>query len=182
MSCNTEKKAKKPIWFILLLLAIGGVLGLALSFGVGVAVHQTSDDKFCAICHTMEPMVESYKADVHGGNNPKGLRATCVECHLSHDSLFDYLYTKAATGLHDVRVQFFGDLENIDWEAKRKHASKFTYDSGCMNCHTNLREATTSDPKAFIAHKEYYEKRTDKTCVECHKNVGHHILGDYLKR
>ena len=182
MSCNTEKKAKKPIWFILLLLVIGGLLGLVVSFGIGVAVHHTSSDKFCVKCHTMEPLVESYKADVHGGNNPEGVKAKCVECHLPHDTLLNYMYTKTATSLHDIRVQFFTDLESIDWEAKRKHASDYTYDSGCMNCHTNLREVTMSDPKAFIAHKEYYEKRTDKTCVECHNNVGHHVLGDYLKK
>ncbi|WP_424578633.1 NapC/NirT family cytochrome c [Arcobacter sp. 7ABA8] len=51
-----------------------------------------------------------------------------------------------------------------------------------MNCHTNLQNATSSNTKAFIAHKEYFEKRTDKKCVECHKNVGHHILGDYIKK
>lgn len=182
MSCNTEKKAKKSVWFVLSLIVLGGILGLLVSFGVAVGVHQTSGEKFCTVCHTMQPMADSYRADVHGGNNPDGFKADCVSCHLPHEGLATYLFAKAQTGLHDFRVENFGDPKSIDWEAKRKHAKHFVYDSGCMSCHVNLHEATTGNPKAFIAHKEYFEKRTDKKCVECHKNVGHHILGDYIKK
>lgn len=180
MSLDTEKKAKNPLWFILIIIAIGAIVGMLVSFGIAVGVDKTSDDKFCTMCHTMQPMADAYLLDVHGGNNPRGTKATCVECHLPHDSLAGYLVEKAKTGFHDFRVQNFGDLESIDWEAKRKHAKNFVYDSGCMTCHTNLREATMSNPKGFIAHKEYFEKRTDKKCVECHENVGHHILGDHI--
>ncbi|WP_419766849.1 cytochrome c3 family protein [Arcobacter sp.] len=181
MSCNKEKKIKS-LWLIIGIFVLGGIIGLLFSFGVAVGVHKTSDDKFCTMCHTMQPMANSYYRDAHGGNNVNGVRAKCVDCHLPHDSLANYLFEKAKTGLHDVRVQNFGDLESIDWEEKRKHAKRFVFDSGCMNCHTNLQNATSSNTKAFIAHKEYFEKRTDKKCVECHKNVGHHILGDYIKK
>ena len=125
MSYNMEKKSKSPIWFILLLLVLGGTLGMLVSFGVAVGVHETSDDKFCTSCHTMQPMADSYLADKHGGNNSKGLKVKCVECHLPHDGLANYLLAKAKTGLHDFRVQTFGDLNSIDWEAKRKHAKHF---------------------------------------------------------
>jgi len=182
MSYNTGKKAKKSFWFVLALIVLGGLLGMLASLGIAVGVHKTSGEEFCTVCHTMQPMADSYRADIHGGNNSKGIKADCVACHLPHDNLVNYLFAKAQTGLHDVKVQSFGDLNSIDWEAKRKHAKHFVYDSGCMSCHANLREATTSDPKAFIAHKEYFEKRTDKKCVECHRNVGHHILGDYIKK
>ena len=182
MSCNTEKKVKKSLWFIICMLIIGGALGLLASFGIAVVVDKTSDDKFCTMCHTMQPMADAYSADVHGGNNPMGIKVNCVECHLPHDGLANYLFAKARTGLHDFRVENFGDLDSINWEEKRKHAKHFVYDSGCMHCHVKLRDVTMSDPKAFIAHKEYFEKRTNKMCVECHNNVGHHNLGDYIKK
>lgn len=182
MSDKMEKKTKRSIGAIFLLLAIGLAVGLWVSYGVGVMVHKTEDAEFCTICHTMKPMADSYREDVHGGKNSLGVTATCVDCHLPHDSLASYLFEKAKTGLHDVRVQNFTDTSNIDWETKRKRAKDFVYDSGCMSCHTNLRDATMSNPKGFIAHKEYFEKRTDKKCVECHNNVGHHILGDYIKK
>ncbi len=51
-----------------------------------------------------------------------------------------------------------------------------------MTCHTNLENATSGNTKAFVAHKEYFEKRTDKRCVDCHENVGHHNLGDYVRK
>ena len=182
MASDLNKKAKKPVLFILGLIIIGGILGMVTSLGIAEAVHQTSDDRFCTMCHTMQPMADSYAKDVHGGNNSKGVKATCVACHLPHDNIAKYLFQKVSISAHDVRVQLFGDLEAIDWEAKRKHAKHFVFDSGCMSCHTNLREATMGTPKSLIAHREYFEKRTTKTCVECHNNVGHHILGDYLKK
>jgi len=182
MSNKMEKKAKRSIMAILLLLAIGLVIGLCISYGVGVMVQKTADAKFCTVCHTMQPMADSYHADVHGGKNSFGVKASCVDCHLPHDSLSSYLFEKAKTGLHDFRVQTFSDVSKIDWQAKRKKAKNFVYDSGCLRCHTNLKDATMSNPKGFIAHKEYFEKRTDKKCVECHENVGHHILGDYIKK
>jgi cytochrome c-type protein NapC len=181
MSCNTEKKAKS-VWFLLSILILGAIIGMLFSFGVAVGVHETSDDEFCTVCHTMQPMADSYLADVHGGNNPQGIKAKCTQCHLPNDSLANYLFEKAKTGLHDFRVQNFTDVKSIDWEAKRKHAKDFVFDSGCMSCHTNLKSATTSNTKAFIAHKEYFEERTKKKCAECHENVGHHILGEYLKK
>ncbi len=181
MSRDTEKK-DKSIKYILGLLVLGGFIGVLFSFGVAYGVHKTSDEKFCTVCHTMKPMAKSYSQDIHGGKNKDGVKADCVSCHLPHDSLVNYLYTKAQTGIHDVRVQFFGDLESIDWEKKRKEARKLVFDSGCMSCHANLENATSEDPRAFVAHKEYFEKRTDKRCVDCHENVGHHNLGDYIKK
>jgi len=182
MASDRENKAKKSVRMILLLLVGGGVLGMILSLGIAEMVHVTSTDKFCTVCHTMQPMADSYHADIHGGNNSKGLKATCVACHLPHDTMVNYMWQKVGISLHDVRVQVLSDTSKIDWNAKRKHAKTFVYDSGCVSCHTNLQEATMRDPKAFIAHKEYFEGRTDKTCVECHANVGHHVLGDYLKK
>jgi cytochrome c-type protein NapC len=143
-------------------------------------ITATSDSTFCVGCHSMGPFDRAHEADVHGGQNAHGVRATCAACHLPHDSSFNYLYTKARTGIHDLWVENFGDPENIDWEAKRAHREEYTYDSGCLSCHTNLQEATMATNKAFVAHRDYFLGVIDDQCTTCHENVGHADLSDYI--
>ena len=143
-------------------------------------ITATSDAQFCVTCHTMAPFEQAHEEDVHGGNNAHGVRATCAQCHLPHDNSINYLYTKAETGIHDMWVENFGDLENIDWEAKRAHREEYVYDSGCMTCHTNLEEATMSSHDALIAHRAYFLGEIDDQCVTCHKHVGHANLSDFI--
>ncbi len=182
MDFEKKSKTKKSFWSIFFFICLGGLLGLIVSFGISVGVHETSDAKFCINCHTMKPMAESYQKDIHGGNNKVGFEANCVSCHLPHDNNLNYLVQKVKTSVHDIRVQWFGDLKSIDWEAKRKHSSHFVYDSGCMSCHKDLQIQTMQSQKAFVAHRDYFAKRVDKKCVGCHENVGHKNLGFYLKK
>lgn len=164
------------------LLAFGIIVGMFMSLGIAQGVLVTGDAKFCITCHTMEPMAKAYHASSHGGKNSVGVEAECNDCHLPHDNVANYLYNKAKIGLHDIRVQTFGDLEAIDWEAKRKHAKEYVFDSGCLKCHVNLKDVTMGSPKGFIAHRSYFLKFVDKKCIECHTDVGHHNLGGYIKQ
>jgi cytochrome c-type protein NapC len=143
-------------------------------------ITMTSDAEFCVSCHSMEPFEAAHRADIHGGMNAHGVRATCADCHLPHDSSFNYLYVKARTGLHDLWVENFGDPSSVNWEANRLHREEYTYDSGCMTCHTNLEQATMATNKAFIAHKNYFLSTTDDKCTTCHQNVGHKDLSEYI--
>ncbi len=166
-----------------LILAAGCFLGGLGALITAVAVERTSGVEFCSSCHSMTPMVEAYRADVHGGNNGHGLRADCVACHLPHDNVAHYMYRKTVTGIRDVVVETFGRPDRIDWEKRRARRGKYTYDSGCMKCHRDVRTATMPNPKAFIAHKDYFMGTSDKdTCVSCHENVGHMNLGLFLAR
>jgi cytochrome c-type protein NapC len=182
MQIGTHKYKKR--WLIPSLIILGVVALFVLPFMswlVGQETfHATGDAEFCVSCHTMEPMEKAYIADVHGGNNDHGVQATCTQCHLPHDNSFNYFVAKAQTGLHDMYVEQFGDLENIDWQAKRAHREDYVYDSGCLTCHNNLQKATMASNDALIAHKAYFLGTTKEQCVSCHENVGHTNLSDYL--
>lgn len=142
----------------------------------------TSDAQFCVTCHSMEPFEQAHEADVHGGNNAHGVRATCVDCHLPHDNSLHYIQVKTETGLHDLWVENFGDPDNVDWEAGREHREDYTYDSGCLSCHSSLEAATMATNKALIAHKPYFAGEIDDQCVTCHPHVGHANLSDYISQ
>ncbi|NOY82352.1 MAG: cytochrome C [Kiritimatiellaeota bacterium] len=168
-------------------LAFGAILATGFLLGAGgalvtvVAVERTSGVEFCSTCHSMAPMVAAYRIDVHGGKNKNGLRTKCTACHLPHDNVLHYMYQKTVTGIEDVVVETFGRPDRIDWEKRRSRRERFTYDSGCVKCHEDLRVATMPNPKAFIAHKDYFMGTSDKkTCVSCHENVGHKNLGLFL--
>ncbi len=145
-------------------------------------IHSTSGPGFCGQCHTMEPMIDAYRKDVHGGKNSVGFAADCTDCHLPHDGSIRYLIAKAETGFHDVWAQLTYDLDAIDWEAKRARREHFVFDSGCTRCHSQLEKATSSSSKAFVAHKPYFLGLVEKKCVSCHEAVGHANLGEALGR
>jgi cytochrome c-type protein NapC len=178
-----NKRYKKRV--IIPLLIVGAVIAIIILPFISwlitdESITATSDAQFCVSCHSMEPFEKAHEADVHGGQNDHGVRATCAQCHLPHDSSFNYMYTKARTGLHDLYVERLGDPENIDWQAKRAHREEWVYDSGCLTCHTNLQEATMATNDALIAHKAYFLGTTEDQCVTCHEHVGHYELSKYI--
>ena len=143
-------------------------------------VHETGDAEFCSSCHVMRPMVAAYRADVHGGAGDQGIRAACTDCHVPHDSALNLLMAKMRLGAHSVWAQVSYDLGAIDWEAKREERERLVFDSGCLQCHSDLERASEADSSTFIAHRPYFQRRTDKKCVTCHERVGHRNLSAHL--
>lgn len=165
-----------------ILLIIGIIIGIVFSSVTYMGVEETGGARFCGSCHTMEPFVVSDQMNVHGGNNPFGFRAKCTDCHLPHNNLPNYLFTKAITGFNDVWVESFYNTAKIDWSEKLKNPGRFVYDSGCLKCHSNLQAETLSNPRAFLPHRAYFAKTTTKTCVDCHSNVGHKYLSEFIRK
>jgi len=140
----------------------------------GIEISSRAD--FCGICHSMAPMVASYRASIHGGNNPRGIMSACTDCHVSHENFFTHFIGKAKSGTHDIWVTLTVDTHTLDWQALRLKHEEYVYDSGCLTCHRNL-EAATQDKKE---HTNYFEGVTDSRCVNCHEEVGHSNLNKYL--
>ncbi|MGB5832550.1 MAG: NapC/NirT family cytochrome c [Thiohalocapsa sp.] len=144
------------------------------------ALQATSGQEFCTVCHTMKPFAEAYAADVHGGNNPKGLSAACANCHLPHDSQTGYLVAKVKTGLYDVWAEAAALFEEPDWVDNLEHRESFVYDSGCLSCHSRLEQAENQTQAATFAHQTYFKGAGAMHCVTCHTQVGHKGLLERL--
>ncbi len=161
--------------------AVFGVFfALVVVLASGFMVETTNTDEFCAKCHVMEPFKASWQASVHGGKNPQGFTAQCVDCHLPHGNFVEYLVTKAITGTSDVYHNMSIDGATFDWAGNaEKNRLKFTFDSACLRCHANLADAGMTSG-GFLPHRDYVNGFTKKKCAECHPHVGHKDMMDFV--
>lgn len=179
------KKIFKNKIMLLIILGISCVIGLIFTFGGHAFVEATSNDKFCTLCHDwMDPMVEGYSQDVHGGNNAHGTKASCAACHLPHDNLAKYLLVKGRNGVVELSIMMTHDAKDMDWQKNRKNRNSFVYDSGCMSCHIDIETTKKQSDVARQMHEKYTTFKdaieNPLMCVSCHKNVGHKNLSKIL--
>ncbi len=169
---------KKRKWLLLVLglILFLPLVAIAAWIVTETAIQATSSSEFCSSCHTMQPFVETYALDTHGGRNPRGLAADCVDCHLPHESPARYLAAKVATGIHDGWAELAALFREPDWIAGLDQRGEYVYDSGCLLCHARLQEAADQQPTAVFAHQTYFNGDGRLQCVTCHAHVGHKDL------
>ncbi len=156
----------------LILIVTGVVLGVAFSYVTAVEIQKTESGAFCSSCHTMKPMTIAHSNSVHGGNNRFGVSAQCIDCHLPHDTLANYILHKVKFGVRDAYREFFTDTSDINWSRKRADAKSFVFNSGCLSCHTSLDHSSMKTLAPDVVKRA--DDRTLKTsCLECHPHVGH---------
>ncbi len=156
---------------------LGTIFGVVFSVLVvlasGFMMDTTNKDVFCASCHIMEPFRTSWQGSVHGGQNPQGFVAQCVDCHLPHGNFLEYVFVKGKTGIGDVVQNFYVDGAEFDWvENAEKNRLKFTFESACRHCHHVLTPPGLT-MGGLIAHRSYLRGEANRTCAECHPHVGH---------
>ncbi len=175
------KRIIGPLLVILCTVLI--VLPLLLSIGwvlAQYAIERTSGVEFCTSCHSMDPMGQSYKLDVHGGRSVHGVQASCSDCHLPHDGPLNFIWAYWMRHVGDMWVELLYDSDSSDWNAIRELRESYVFDSGCLACHANLLDAFPRNVDAFAAHKPYFSEKIDKRCVSCHTSVGHKDLSSFL--
>ena len=167
----SRNAGNKTAWIVGLIAGI--ILACVVVLASGFMIETTNTDTFCASCHVMVPFRTAWTNSVHGGQNPQGFAAQCVDCHLPHEGFIKYLTTKAITGTSDIIHNMYIDPVTYDWgAAAEENRLKFTFDSACRRCHMNLTPPGL--PKGgFIAHRAYLRGETTKKCAECHPHVGH---------
>lgn len=160
------------------------IIAAVAYFGGTFAMKATSDDKFCNLCHEwMNPMTKAYHESPHGGASTLGVKAKCVSCHLPHDSVIKYTFKKAMNGISEVTYMMLNDPKKMDWQENRKRVEEYVFDSGCLDCHTNILNTKGKNENVDKMH-ELYKTRLNTSekvsCVSCHKGVGHENLGKIL--
>lgn len=170
------------------IVAITCVITLILVFAGHKVVVATGEYPFCGSCHAWDGAIaQTNLADpIHGASNKKGISVKCTDCHLPHDSLANYLLTKAKNGIAEGFTTLTGDPSKKDWIANRANArANYTFDSSCLRCHegivkTSEANATREISKMHAKYLEFKGSKDELKCTSCHQNVGHYELGKML--
>lgn len=170
------------------LLVIGTGIGLLTALPATEVLHSLSSNEFCASCHTMEPMVETFANSVHGGNNSHGFVAECVDCHLPKSNVVEELYVKGTSGMRHLWGEYVLGMEELDYEALHPKRTEYVYDSGCVNCHRDLeRRASTATEDGKISdwthNLAFANKDNDPQwkCSSCHYDIAHPNLKENMR-
>ena len=168
---SSKRSTGKAGWYFGIILGV--VLMAVIVLASGFMIETTNTDEFCVSCHVMTPFRTAWQNSVHGGQNPQGLTAQCVDCHLPHGSFIEYFTVKAKTGISDIVHNFTIDGKTYDWAgAAEKNRLKFTFDNACRKCH-HVLTPPGMERGGFLAHRKYLLGETQKRCTECHPHVGH---------
>ncbi|MCW8328379.1 NapC/NirT family cytochrome c [Photobacterium sp. SDRW27] len=164
----------------LFLLAVGLGVGLLSALPATEVMHALSSNEFCASCHTMKPMAETFKLSVHGGNNSQGFVAECVDCHLPESNIVEELYVKGTSGMRHMWGEYVLGMEELDYQALHDTRTDYVFDSGCESCHKALEQramvATELSPVSDQTHSFVFARKDtdpDFQCSSCHYDIAH---------
>lgn len=131
-----------------------------------------STPEFCTSCHFHPHATISWKQSPHCVNKSNEV-VTCVQCHLPPKGQ-GYWKTKAVTGLRDLYGYLIKDSTCYNMAERKgiENASRHTFESSCLSCHTQLFPAKLSKA-GEIAHFNYVQNKTELRCINCHLHTGH---------
>ncbi len=143
-------------WRIMCFLALGVLAGLGLAVGkVSRATSYLSDDpEGCVNCHVMQPQYASWQRSSHAGV------ATCNDCHVPHETVFDAYAFKARDGIYHSTIFTLGLEPQV---IEMSSAAIPVVESNCRRCH-----AQTIEDVSVHAHES-----GERRCWDCHREVPH---------
>jgi cytochrome c-type protein NapC len=146
------------------LVIAGFVAGIIFWGGFNTALEVTNTEKFCTSCHEMRDNVFSeLKSTIHFTNR-SGVRATCPDCHVPHN------WTDKIARKMQASQEVWGKLALHEWARFKANDSL-----ECRNCHSaDSMDLTKQSPRAAVAHERYLFTG-QKTCIDCHKGIAHHL-------
>ena len=157
-----KKLIPQDKWKFPVIIILGVLIGIVVFiFKVSNAVSYLSDDpETCINCHIMTPQYATWTHSAHREN------ATCNDCHVPHDNIFNKYYFKAKDGLRHATM-FTLRLEPQVIFIKEE--GKKVVHQNCIRCHSDLvKDSKLATQTNFKVHN-----KTDRECWDCHREVPH---------
>ncbi len=149
-------------WRIPVAIVMGIAVGLGIYlFKISNASSYLSDSPAtCVNCHVMNPHYSSWFHSSHREN------ATCGDCHVPHDNVFNKYFFKMQDGLRHSTIFTLRQEPQV---IKIKDMGASVVQENCKRCHANVNEKVATIDVTF-ANREHGE---GKLCWECHREVPH---------
>ncbi|MCF8368046.1 MAG: cytochrome c nitrite reductase small subunit [Bacteroidales bacterium] len=162
MSGYLKKLIPPANWRIPVTILNGILVGLALYiFNISNAVSYLSDEsETCINCHVMNPQYATWNHSSHREV------ATCNDCHVPHNNVFNKYYFKAKDGLRHATVFTMRAEPQVIFI---KEEGKEVVQNNCIRCHDKL--LTNNVIVARLDRSKHF--REDRSCVECHRHTPH---------
>jgi cytochrome c-type protein NapC len=170
---------------LLVISAIGFVLGIIFWGGFHTGLEMTNTLEFCTTCHEMRDNVyQEYKETIHY-NNRSGVRAICSDCHVPRE--WGPKMVRKAKASFEIWGKLTGAIDTKEkFEAKRMELATHEWDrmkannsQECRNCHSF--EAMSAELQKQTPYKKHMKaKEEGKTCIDCHKGIAHHLPKEYV--
>jgi cytochrome c nitrite reductase small subunit len=149
-------------WKVPVLLAAGVFVGLGFYvFYVSRAHSYLSDDpKTCVNCHIMAPQYATWSHSAHREV------ATCNDCHVPHDNVFNTYYFKAKDGMRHASIFTMRAEPQVIFI---KEEGQHVVQQNCVRCHEYL----ITDDKLLAQKPDIHQNISDRFCWECHRETPH---------
>ncbi|WP_299366519.1 cytochrome c nitrite reductase small subunit [uncultured Porphyromonas sp.] len=145
----------------ILIVGVGAGLGVYLTYMSMVWNYAGSDPKTCVQCHVMEPYYATWQHSSHSQ------RAQCADCHVPHNNILNYYYTKGSDGLRHATV--FTARREPQVMRTVARSQRVIYDN-CVRCHTQLNQDFV---KTGMLTRSEINDGSEKRCWDCHRDVPH---------
>jgi cytochrome c nitrite reductase small subunit len=150
-------------WKIPVIILLAAIFGLgAYIIYISNAVSYLSDEpETCINCHVMNPQ---YATWFHSSHRE---RATCNDCHVPHNNVFNKYLFKAKDGMRHATMFTLRLEPQVIFI---KEAGIEVVQNNCIRCHNDL----ITDRKMLAKTKSFDHFRTEgRVCWECHREVPH---------
>ncbi|PKP21872.1 MAG: cytochrome c nitrite reductase small subunit [Bacteroidetes bacterium HGW-Bacteroidetes-21] len=149
-------------WKLSVIIILGILTGLfAFLFYVSKAHSYLSDNpETCVNCHIMAPQYANWQHSSHREV------ATCNDCHVPHNNIFNHYYFKAKDGMRHATIF---TLRNEPQVIYIHEAGRDVVQQNCIRCHTEQ----IVDNRANNYSLDMYHYRQERQCLNCHREVPH---------
>ncbi|WP_372751208.1 cytochrome c nitrite reductase small subunit [Labilibaculum sp.] len=151
-----------PKWKLPVLVAMGIFVGLGcyVIYLSKAASYLSDDPKTCVNCHVMAPQYATYNHSSHREV------ATCNDCHVPHNNVFNKYFFKAKDGLRHASMFALRMEPEVIFILEE---GKQVVHNNCIRCHSQ----TLTDPKLASQVPNHAHNTQDRVCWECHREVPH---------
>lgn len=153
---------KRSRWRRVAILLIGIVTGLGFFMAkeASLVSYMSDDPLACVNCHVMTPMYNSWMHSSHRE------WASCNDCHVPHDNVFNKYYFKAKDGLFHASIFTARAEPEVMF---MREASQEVVQDNCVRCH--VQQVTQIKYDGWL--EDHKENRTERKCWSCHQELPH---------
>lgn len=154
--------SKNSRWRSVAVFSIAVILGFAAFTAKEAEVisYLSDDPQACVNCHVMTPVYNSWMHSSHRE------WASCNDCHVPHNNVFNQYYFKAKDGLYHASIFTLRAEPEVIF---MREESEKVVQNNCLRCH--VQQVTETKYVGWI--DSHMSNRTDRTCWSCHKEVPH---------